>query len=142
MTELSDRVMSRVEVQENGCWVFTGTTVRGGYGQIRYHGKTYYVHRVIHEALIGPIPDGFQVDHLCFNPPCCNPAHLEAVTRDENMARSRAGARGANVAASNAAKTHCPRNHPYDEENTYVNAEGFRWCRACRRERYSEGIPA
>jgi len=64
---------------------------------------------------------------LCRNRACCNPAHLEPVTRAENVRRGMGGANW-------AAKTHCPQGHPYDDENTYVNPRGSRNCRTCATE--------
>lgn len=70
----------------NGCWVWGGALSTEGYGKI---GSRLYAHRVAHEVYIGPIPDGYQVDHLCNVRRCVNPAHLEAVTQQENLRRQR-----------------------------------------------------
>jgi hypothetical protein len=87
------------------------------------------VHRVAYELLVGPIPEGLELDHLCRNTRCVNPEHLEPVTGRENLMRA-----VSSWAAKNAAKTHCPQGHPYDEENTKVKRDGGRACRACGRE--------
>lgn len=85
-----------------------------------------------------PVPDGLVTDHLCRNPPCCNPAHLEAVTQAENLRRSplqRQPGTPAPCGEWQKAKTHCPQGHPYDEANTGIRPNGHRYCRACARER-------
>lgn len=133
---IRERIAKRV-VQRGDCMIWTGCTVRGGYGQIRIGGQTLYVHRVAYETAVGPIPDGMEVDHLCFERACVNPDHLEPVTPDINKSRSRPGRRGQHRAAIEKSKTHCPRGHAYDESNTYTHNNG-RYCRACRRERYAE----
>ena len=79
-----------------------------------------------YEHYKGPIPDGLQIDHLCRVRRCCNPEHLEAVTPAENTDRQD---------HANRRKDVCPKNHPYDDENTVVRADGFRHCRTCERER-------
>ena len=58
-----------------------------GYGIVTICGKKYYTHRVAYEELVGPIPDGLVLDHLCRNRRCCNPEHLEPVTDGENTRR-------------------------------------------------------
>lgn len=101
---------------------------KSGYGQW-YHpkfGKTY-AHVIAYRLSGGTIPDGWQVDHLCFVRICCNPAHLEAVTPGENLRR----------AASS--RTHCKYGHPFNEENTHVAKDGHRVCRVCWRRRAAEG---
>lgn len=74
-------------VDENGCWIWQRTTNRG-YGTMGRNGKNYYAHRWYYEQHVGPIPTGYQIDHLCNMPRCVNPAHLKAVTRSENVRRS------------------------------------------------------
>lgn len=113
------------------CWVYTGYRNHKGYGWIRAgsRGKAS-VHRVVYEALVGPIPDGLLLDHLCRVRSCCNPAHLEPVTQWENTRR------GVSFSATNAAKTRCPQGHEYDAVNTYVHVRtNRRHCRACQRDR-------
>ena len=68
------------------CWIWEAAKVRG-YGAIRVKGRTTYAHRFAYEQLVGPIPDGLELDHLCRIPACCNPAHLEPVTHAENVRR-------------------------------------------------------
>ena len=71
-------------VRESGCWEWTGAVSSAGYGRL---GASDYAHRASHEEFVGPIPDGHEVDHLCRNRICINPAHLEAVTKRENLLR-------------------------------------------------------
>jgi hypothetical protein len=80
-------------------------------------------HRVAYELVIGQIPAGLELDHLCRNVVCVNPAHLEPVTRAENMRRR------------SAAQTHCKHGHEFTPENTYYYWHGgrHRACRACGR---------
>jgi hypothetical protein len=74
-------------VDENGCWIWTGRTIRNGYGFLWRANRRFSTHRLSYELHVGPIPTGMDLDHLCSNPPCCNPAHLEPVTHAENMRR-------------------------------------------------------
>jgi hypothetical protein len=110
---------------ESGCWEWTGAITRLGYGNAYVGGRTMLAHRAVYEALVGPVPNGLTLDHLCRNRGCVNPAHLEPVTHRENVLR------GEGFAARHARKTHCPRGHPYDEKNTEWY-RGGRYCRACR----------
>lgn len=68
------------------CWEWQGTITRWGYGQFKTHGVLWRAHRLIFTLVNGPIPDGLVVRHACDNRRCCNPAHLELGTHDDNMA--------------------------------------------------------
>jgi hypothetical protein len=86
-------------------------------------------HRIAYQLLVGPIPDGLVLDHLCRNRACCNPRHIEPVSQRENLMR------GETVCASHAIKTHCINGHAFDEANTYIDREGKRKCRECMNKR-------
>jgi hypothetical protein len=72
----------------SGCWLWMGAHNELGYGLIRREGKTVKAHRFAYEREKGKIPDGLALDHLCRNPCCVNPCHLEAVTHAENQRRA------------------------------------------------------
>lgn len=123
------RFWSRVDKDApGGCWEWTGKRTLQGYGISPKILGTAFAHRVAWLLTRGPIPDGFHVDHLCRNRCCVNPDHLEPVYPLENTRRSRAWLE---AGRKNAAKTHCPSGHPYDEHNTLILARGRRDCRAC-----------
>lgn len=121
---LPDRIWRRIEVAESGCWNWLGYISATGYGNVHFDGRDLRIHRVVYEALVGPIPTDLVIDHLCRNRGCCNPQHLEAVTFTENVRRG-----------APAQKTRCVNGHPYDEKNTYRRPNGQRDCRACIRAR-------
>lgn len=138
MPDVLARIKARVQLTESGCWEFTGSRVGRGYGRVGWNHRLWLTHRVTYTLLVGPIPESYVIDHLCQNPPCCNPAHLEAVTFAENIRR---GTQWEWRAAFELAKTHCPARHPYDQANTYFTPQGHRQCRICKAEanrRYDE----
>jgi len=123
----ADRFERYVQRQDQGCWIWTGTRTLHGYGSFCDNGPKVLVHRWSYEQHVGPIPDGLVIDHLCRNPPCVNPDHLEPVTQRENLMRSPIV-----LSAINARKTHCVRGHEFTPENTYIQpATGKRRCRTC-----------
>ena len=150
---LPQRLLSKIEVKDNGCWEWQGATNHAGYG-IAYigdlptstSGKCGPAHKVVFEALTGLVPARMQLDHTCHMPDVCgvgrcehrrcvNPAHLEITTARENTLRSGA------APAVNAAKTTCHRGHQFDESNTHVNPSGERICRQCQRDRRARRSP-
>lgn len=136
MTDLARRIKSRTVVTPDGCWQWTGGKSEG-YGRLSFDGVLYYTHRAMFEALVGPIPDGLTIDHLCRNRACCNPAHLEPVTRGENVRRGIAGAvTRARFAKARAARTHCKHGHDLAVVGTYTRTvQGYetKVCRECGR---------
>lgn len=127
------RFWSRVDKTDT-CWNWIGGGVRTTDGYGRFQAETgdpckVQAHRWSYERLVGPIPNGMQLDHLCRNRACVNPDHLEPVSNRENLLR------GETLPASNVAKTHCPQGHAYVEGNVYTPPSGRRMCRECRRQR-------
>lgn len=131
-----ERFLEKTAARPNGCIEWTGGLNGVGYGQF-YIGKRTrggtgkgYAHRWAYEHYVGPIPAGLHLDHLCRNPKCVNPQHLEPVTIRENLLR------GIGPSAKHATKTHCPAGHPYSGDNLYVTpSKPMRVCRECSRQR-------
>jgi len=117
----------------SGCWLWTASLDSGGYAQVWTGTHLRRGHREMYRLLHGSIPPGVS-DHLCRVRHCINPDHLEFITNRENILR------GTGFSAVHAAKTHCPRGHEYDEENTFMYKTQRR-CRECKRisdrERYA-----
>lgn len=119
---LDDRFWSKVQVTPC-CWLWTKGCTDQGYGSFRFEGKARNTHKLVYEVLVGPVPDGLTLDHLCRHRRCCNPGHLEPVTRAVNVQRG---------AAFKAIPLTCEAGHLYTRENTYVRPNGTRICRECQ----------
>jgi hypothetical protein len=121
-------------VQVGDCWLWQAHAKRG-YGRFRSNGRMVVAHRWAYEQLRVEVPPGLELDHLCRNPSCVNPWHLEPVTHAVNVSR--------------AARASCAQGHPFDASNTYT-WRGRRNCRVCNRESQrrarsttrAEGVPA
>lgn len=140
---LFERLIFHSHVVTNGCWTWAGSKDKDGYGNTKVAGKHAFAHRAMYQVCRGPIPEGMQLDHLCRNRACINPAHLDIVTSFENTMRSNA------ASAINARKTHCIHGHPLAGDNLSIqaakNRSGARRfrrvCLACVRrnnEKYME----
>lgn len=125
LADLDARIQANIVVTPDGCWEWHGYVMPNGYGQVRREGKAWLVHRYVFTKLVGPIPDGLDIDHKCRNRACCNPfTCLEPVTRSENLKRGH---------HYNKLKTKCPSGHEYD----YMVGTS-RWCKRCKKE-YDRG---
>lgn len=128
-----ERFWSKVHRRfDHDCWGWSGVRSPSGYSRFdEASGPTVQAHRYAYELLVGPIPDGYQLDHLCRNRWCVNPAHLEPVTQRENLRR------GEGWSGVNAQKNACNYGHLFTPANTYTNYVGRR-CRECQRMRAQE----
>jgi len=120
---IRDRLLERTR-PDGACLVWHGGTSgrpHAPYGVICYEGRQQLVHRVSYKLFVGPIPLGYQVDHLCFNTLCILPVHLEAVTPSVNRQRAN---------AHRVPKTHCKRGHTLSGDNVWMG-QGVRACRKC-----------
>lgn len=91
-TASGDRELSKIfdwVVLSPDCWLWTGRTSWKQYARTTVEGRDQYIHRVMYERFVGPIPEGMQIDHICRVKYCVNPAHLRVVTVIENLAGRR-----------------------------------------------------
>lgn len=136
------QLIESTEVVEAGhaspCWESCLSTAKG-YPRLAVtqtnRRKREMAYRFAYEFYKGPIPAGYDVDHLCRNIKCWNPDHLDAVTHRENVLR------GVGPSAINAAKTRCKNDHEFTPENTRLTPRGKRDCRECDRMRDRERTP-
>lgn len=128
----------RLPSESDACWEWIGAGARVGLGYgVFWDGEQRVMkmaYRYGYERFIGPIPEGMHMDHLCRNPRCVNPMHVEAVTPKLNVLR------GLSPMANHARKTHCPQGHPLTLQRTDRNGSGRR-CRPCEREREKRRPP-
>jgi len=126
----------------DGCWEWRDARLDGeGYVQVAVDGRKINAHRIVYTVLVGPIPEGYVVDHTCHDPKVCpggredphracvNPAHLVAVPEGHNTGAER---------SSRARPDRCKWEHVFTEENTYVDKRGSRYCRECMKRRQRE----
>ena len=130
-----DRFMASV-LRVGACLVWQ-KHLNNGYGTFHYGArgmdrKMWFAHRWHWEHIRGPVPFGFDLDHLCRNRACVELTHLEVVTRKENVRRGTGMRNGATYQSN---KTHCPSGHPYSTDNTMIGTKGERKCRQCGQAR-------
>jgi hypothetical protein len=123
---IPEKHLERIQKSKSGCWLWTGRLMSGGYGSLSADGRTQFAHRYIYESLVGEIPKGLELDHLCRVRSCVNPEHLEPVTARENMLRSPIA-----ITAINARKTQCPYGHEYTTTTQVAGRNKGRVQRTC-----------
>lgn len=111
----------------SGCWLWIKSFRPSGYGRFFLDNKTFGAHRFSWSLVNGPIPKGKQINHTCDVKSCVNPQHLYPGTQLDNMrdAKARKRCHNQNVVT-------CPKGHPYNYENTYVDRQGYRFCKKCK----------
>lgn len=116
----SERFWQKVD-KSGDCWLWTAGIDTRGYGTFRpTGGRMTKAHQWAYRELVGEVPVGLELDHLCRVRRCCNPSHLEPVTHAENVRRA-------------PAKTHC------DECGGAFEVYGSNWCcKPCTRRRLNE----
>ena len=114
--------LSRVDRQADGCWRWTGPIGSHGYGVFGAGNRLWRAHCFSYEAIVGPVPDGLQLDHLCHNKWCVSPAHLEPVSGSENMLRR-----------PESRKRFCRHGHEMTHyRRQFRNGRQFHTCWFCR----------
>ena len=120
-----DKVLFTIE-----CWEWMASKDKDGYGIFKLNYKVLKAYRYAYELYNGKIPEGLEIDHICENRKCVNPAHLEPVTHQENVKRG---------SKHNINKKYCPLGHEYTKENTYyVPCKNNRKCKICHNTRWKK----
>lgn len=126
---LPERIQRKIHVTDSGCWEWTAGRDRQGYGRVRWAPRGYALaHRVVYELLVGPIPAGLHIHHVCEVTACVNPAHLVTIHPSDHAVL-------AGVAAEHLAQTHCVHGHSLEDAYPY---NGRRACRECGKRRSRE----
>jgi len=127
------RLLGRMVHRVDECWIYPGyCNTKTGYGNAQFDGQRMEAHTATYRLLIGPVPEGLELDHLCRVRACCNPLHLEPVTHRVNLLR------GESPAAHQAKQTHCLHGHPLSGDNLVSYQRGKRLCRICMARRAAE----
>ena len=108
-----------IDPGDGGCWLWSRSRSKDGYGWASYRNKTYQAHRLSYSLVVGEPPVGSHLDHLCRIRHCVNPAHLQPVSPAENLRRS---------PYTPAGTTQCVKGHELSEWH------GQRRCLVCKRE--------
>ena len=128
-----ERFISKIKRDSaSGCWIWTGSFDRKGYG--KFWVSTAYANAIAHRLCYRLCSDvdieGKHLHHICENPKCVNPYHLEPLTAKAHIHKT-----PQSISYQCSIRTNCPYGHPYDEENTYWSPRGKRQCLACRKAR-------
>lgn len=130
------RIFSKIHVNHEHpykgsyCWEWQGCLSTNGYAKLKWQTRSEFAHRILYAWLVAPLIHArflVELDHLCRNRRCVNPAHLELVSRRENLRR------GETVMSVNLNKTHCKRGHELAGNNIDQSKLPYRICLLCRQ---------
>jgi len=124
-----DRLMNRIRIDSNGCWIWTGALDHNGYGPVSLRGRSWRVHRVFFVLFHGHVSTDKVVHHKCGNRACCNPEHLEATDNYDNIRKAK---RCTGKNHYKGRRTHCSHGHLLTEDNVVYRNECGRTYRVCR----------
>jgi len=128
-----ERIVRKVQFTD-GCWLWMAAKHPHGYGHTWFAGRLWPAHRLFYHWFIGPVPVGLELDHLCREPACVRPDHLEPVTHRENLLRGNGFSGRNGLSAMKARQTHCSRGHPFSGLNLGYQGKGkWRQCKMCQR---------
>jgi hypothetical protein len=133
-----ERFRRNIIMESNGCWIWIGRKDKYGYGEFYAAGRNHRAYKWLYERFFGRVPAGLELAHVplsgvSHDRACVCPDHVRPITHRENLLEAPTG-----IATVNAAKECCPHGHLYSPENTYVDPNGNRECRECRRQRDAE----
>ncbi|KAA0020741.1 HNH endonuclease [Salinicola corii] len=117
-------IMQRLDKKQSGCWEWKLYRDPDGYGRFTRPKISPMAHRAAYIILIGEIPAGFDVDHKCWNPACCNPEHLRLLISSENRSRQRS-----------SLQSRCKHGHEMKGDNVAIYANGRKACKTCVNQR-------
>jgi hypothetical protein len=129
------KLHTRYVIQPDGCWLWKGSTITDGYGQMCYRGKPERAHRLMYTLTYGPIPAALVVMHSCDVRHCVNPAHLSLGTQQANI-RDAVDKGRPHRGTLMSRKTHCAAGHPYAETARWEKGRRDvlkRACKVCQR---------
>ncbi len=131
LMDLPQQLLDKVDVNPaSGCWEWNSYRLKTGYGRVTFKGVSQIAHRLIYKLIVGPIPPGLDLHHVCRNKGCVNPRHVMPLIRKAHLAEEDHSTKG----IREREKTHCPKGHEYAGDNLYVH-NGKRGCKACRSAR-------
>ncbi len=116
---LPRHIRRNMDLGDGGCWLWNRSRSPDGYGWASLNDRTHQAHRLIYQLIVGPVPPGLQLDHLCRVRHCVNPDHLEPVTPRENQRRS---------PLTPAGMERCAKGHEFSQWYTQ------RRCLTCKAE--------
>ena len=128
--DIKKRLFSKINKSgPNGCWVWTDSLTRAGYGRFRVGKMKYFSHRLTYTLEKGAIPAGYDIHHKCENPACTNPDHLQPASKADHLILLNPNSQPNRFKA----QTHCKHGHEFTPDNIYWIKGKWRGCKQCRK---------